>query len=99
MTHPHANTPISKLVDGGYLTWAHGAIGFKSWLPVKGNYTMRSGSLICLDSITSARRNFFPGYKSHRSNKREKRPQIHERVKFFQEYVREDPMLDRKSVV
>jgi len=90
---PYSDVIIKKIIDGGYLTWAHGAIGFKSWQTARTNYSRRAGALICLDSRRSFRKEFDPNYKSHRKDKREQRPKIHEKVMFFQEYIREDPTL------
>lgn len=93
MTHPNTKVPISRVVDGGYLTWTHGAIGIKSWMPVRGQYSMGSGSLILMDSPESCRKDFYPGYKAHRKEKRQGHEDVHERVLAFQEYIREDPSL------
>lgn len=93
MALPYSDTPVIQLVDGGYLSWSHGALGFKSWVNARKSFSMRSGTLICLDSHTSFRKQFEPGYKLHRVAKRAKRSEVHERVVFFQSYLREDPML------
>lgn len=93
MTHPNSNLPITHLVDGGYLTWTHGAIGIKSWVPVRSQYSMSQGALILMDSHTSHRKEFYPGYKAHRQEQRKGREEVHERVLAFQEYIREDPSL------
>lgn len=84
---------VNRMVDGGYLSWAYGAIGSKAWQPMRREYSRRSGSLLCLDSQRSFRKEFYPDYKSHRKAKREKRSQIHEKVVNFQAYLREDSSL------
>lgn len=90
---------ITQLVDGGYLTWAYGGMGSKSWPSVRHLYSKKSGSLICMDSQVSARKEFYPLYKSHRKERRLEREAIFEKVKHFQAYVREDPSLWKFEVL
>lgn len=89
----NSTATITRIVDGGYLSWSYGAIGFKAWSPMRKSYTRQSGTLICFDSDTSERKRFFPAYKSHRADKRLKRSHIHEKVLVFQSVLREDPSL------
>lgn len=93
MSDPNYNSPITRIVDGGYLSWAHGAMGAKSWMSVRSSYSMHSGSLILLDSHESDRKKFYPLYKAHRKEQRAKREDVHEKVLAFQAYLREDPSL------
>lgn len=92
-TNSNAQTSIRVAIDGGYLTWAYGGLGSKSWPSVRHLYSKRSNALICMDSPRSARKEFYPLYKSHRKERRAERSEIFEKVKHFQEYIREDPSL------
>lgn len=89
---------VQTLVDGGYLTWAYGGMGSKSWPSVRHKYSRRGKALICMDSTESARKDFYPAYKSHRKERRAEREHIFLKVKAFQEYVREDPSLAKVEV-
>lgn len=86
-------TSLRVAIDGGYLSWAYGGMGSKSWPSVRHLYSKKSRALICMDSSVSARKEFYPLYKSHRKARRDDRPQIFEKVKTFQEYLREDPSM------
>ena len=92
---------IKLAIDGGYLSWAYGGIGSKSWPLVHYHYSKASGALICLDSPESARRLFYAEYKLHRKLRREEDPrkeEMHQRIKFFQEIIREDHSLLKLEV-
>ena len=90
---PNMNTPGKLLVDGGWLVFAYGLVGLKSWVTTRRSYTMGSGALILMDSRESARREFFPDYKSHRKSRHNQNPEKAEAIRSFKELLNEDPSL------
>jgi hypothetical protein len=85
---------LTRLVDGGYISWTYGPLGFQSWNPYRKNYIGKTGTLICMDSDQSLRKEYYPLYKSHRVERREKRQETHEMVLIFKETLHEDPSLN-----
>lgn len=93
---PNSHTPVQVLVDGGYFSWIYGTAGRKSWPLIRNEYSMKKGVLFLMDSPSSKRKEYYPLYKSHRSEKRD--PIKHELVQTFQLILREDPSFRKFEV-
>jgi hypothetical protein len=78
------------------MSWAYGAVGLKAWHPMRQHFLGKTGTLICFeDNSTSLRKQFYPLYKSHRVERKLRRPRpSHEKVRVFQDIMREDASLN-----
>lgn len=93
---PHSDTPVQTFVDGGYFAWIYGTAGRKSWPLIRNQYSLRNGILFLMDSPESNRKEYYPLYKSHRSEKRDETK--FDQVNQFKDILNQDPSFRKLEI-